>query len=112
MYWYWPDPNGVTVPPVPKAGNSKNGRVIVPSTLPVADSVVYATYCSWPLGMYDATYASATTPGVFTPAASKGNPIGSVSVYVTLMTPLLVILAELMVITKPGRTKSTRAASA
>jgi hypothetical protein len=62
--------------------------------------------------MYEATYASETAPGVLTPAASKGNPVGSARVYVRLMTPALEIWAELIVIAKPGRTNSTSAGSA
>ena len=42
VYWYWPAAKAVSVPPP----SSKVGRVMVPSNLPVACAVVYATYCS------------------------------------------------------------------
>ncbi len=46
------------------------------------------------------------TPGVVAPVASRGSPLGSAKLYVTVIAPALLIRAELMVITKPGLTKS------
>ncbi len=44
--------------------------------------------------MNAATYVSETAPGVFTPVASRGKPLGSVNVYVTVIAPPLEIEAE------------------
>jgi hypothetical protein len=51
-------------------------------------------------------------PGVEMPAASKGSPLGSVSVYTTEIVPSKVIWAEFTVIRQPRRTNSTRFAAA